>query len=174
MARKLPTVAKQEDLVRYLKVWNNQLSPLVKRIPAAKIPWGFNVEGKRGGIYLTWRPVSGADGYEIQRSDTYDMTLPESNSVFFLRAGVENTAYFDAISPTSGGTGTVRKYYRIHSTSGDARRPQSVKGLWSSVLSDETIDPTDTTTSRTAVYDTATNDETQARIAKFLGNRIYY
>lgn len=169
MARILPTITKQEDPARYLKVWERRLQPLVRRIPAARVPWNFSAEGRRGGVYLTWRETIGADGYEIERAESVDML---TNPFKILLSGVLNVAHFDAVSPTSGGTGTVTRYYRIRSTSGSLDRPQEIRGLWSSVISAQTIDPTDTTTTRNPNFDLETDDDWQSRVRKI--NRIYY
>lgn len=160
--RKLPTIRHASQLVPYLKRWQKIIDPSLARPVKLKSPWRFRATRKRGGNLLQWATVTGADGYEILRSDTPDFSSP---LVIPIRSGVQN-AYFD---PVGGSPET--KSYKIRATSGTLSVPHTVKGILSGIVTSTSIDSTDTVTAESTTLDTTTDDEIQA-IASRLDGRF--
>ena len=130
------------------------LRPL-RRAFVPRIPWNFMAEGKTDGILLTWEPVSGADGYEILRSDTgnFSNSIETTDNVLTIAlSSGQQDSYFDALGATS-----VTRYYMIRATAGTISSPHSVKGPLSGKISQ-------TSGSGTTTSDTTTTDESQVAI----------
>lgn len=161
----LPTIRSPQDFIREVKKWQTKLNPLVTSPRTPPAPFNFAGTRARGGITLAWAQVNGADGYEILRSDNGDFSNP---TIIPIRNPAQ-TSYFDAFT-TAGGTGTVTKWYRIRATNGTFSQPGSAKGVLSGIVKQTSIDPTDTVTAASTVFDQSTTDKTQA-IANW-GRRI--
>ena len=152
--RSLPTATPSTDINQTLASWQTQLRPLIQNVAPQATPQNFNVTNSRGGLTLSWAPVSGADGYEILRSLNGSFTddlqiIPIKN--------VNQSSYFDPL----GGNSTTA-HYRIRSTSGTAANPQSQRGPESGVVRHTSIDAADTKSVPVTMFDNATTDITRA------------
>jgi hypothetical protein len=118
----LPTITNQAQMLQYLQIWRQQLNPVVSSPPKLRSPFNFRASSPVGtvGIQLQWEPVPGADGYIIEFSSTGDFS--GANTLVAIHSGTQ-TSYFDNI-----GTASVKRWYRIQTTSGTASQPQSVEG----------------------------------------------
>lgn len=156
----LPTPTSIQDVPRILKKWQTQLNPLLTKVKTPHAPFNFQAASARGGIQLSWKSIPGtdADGYQIQRSDSGDF----SNPTVFTVAGANQATFFDSLGGTAGGTGSITKWYRIRATNGTQANPQSVLGILSGIVTNSSIDPTDTSTASTTVFDTSVTDRYQA------------
>ncbi len=158
--RSLPTVAPNQNLNETLANWQTQLAPLVQNVAPQATPQNFSVTNSRGGMTISWSPVSGADGYEILKSASGSFTddlqvIPVKNA--------NQSSYFDS---TGGNSQTA--HYRIRSTSGTASNPQSQRGPESGVVKQTSIDASDTKSVPVTVRDNFTTDATRANAR--LGN----
>lgn len=161
----LPSITNTQDFIRDIKKWQTKLNPLVQKPRTPIAPYNFSATRQRGGITLSWAKVVGADGYEILRSPNGDF----STATLIPIRNPSQTGYFDALT-TSGGTGPVTMFYRIRATNGTFSQPGSAKGILSGIVTISSIDPTDTVTPSSTVYDTATTDKTQTAAGR--GRRI--
>ena len=162
-SRALPTINTREQLLPYLKQWSRSLAPLLRRPTTPQAPWRFRVTNQRGGLLLEWDTVSEADGYELLKSSTPDLSVPEIISLNSAQAN----SYFDPVSGSGAGvTGT--RYYKLRATAGTETNPHSVKGLLTGIVSATSIDPADTATAGGTTFDTTTSDDTQTRGEQFL------
>lgn len=154
-ARSLPTATPTVDINQTLANWQTQLNPLVQTAAPSPTPLNFGATNSRGGITLSWSPVSGSDGYEILRSLNGSFTddlqiIPVKNA--------NQTSFFDSL----GGNSTTA-HYRIRTTSGTAANPQSQRGPESGVVRHTSIDSSDTKSVPVSVFDTHTSDSTRSR-----------
>ena len=146
MPTKLPTIARNADLLIGLKVWQRTLSPNLIRPRSFRPPFNFRASTPTAtgtGITLDWSTVRGADGYEIQRSSNGDFST--GYTIIVIYSGRQES-HFDSL----GATGTQR-WYRIRATGGNALAKHSIKGAWSSVIKATSNDGTTT-------YDGTTDD----------------
>lgn len=148
----LPTITDASQLPQYLKVWQTELAPLLKKALVPRIPWNFAITSKQGGNYATWQGVAEADGYILDISTTGDFS---TGAITVPLLGQNNTAYFDNV-PTAGGAAPAIRYYRVRATAGTTANPQSVSGRPSQVISSTAIAPNDTVTASTTTRDTTT------------------
>lgn len=156
--RSLPTATPSVDVNQTLANWQVQLNQLVKNAAPQPTPQNFSITSARGGLSLSWSPVSGADGYEILRSLNGSFTddlqvIPVKNS--------SQSSYFDSL----GGNSTTA-HYRIRSTSGTASNPQSQRGPESGVVNHTSIDASDTKSNSVTKFDTFTTDATRSLARK--------
>lgn len=138
----LPTIHSANEAPRKLKIWQQQLNPVVNQPKAPRTPFNFQASGGAAGVLgnqLSWDRVQGADGYQIQMSSTGDFS---SAQVIATLTSPVATSYFDNTVQSA-----VKRYYRIRSTSGTTNQPQSVQGIWSAPISQ-------TSGSATTSYDT--------------------
>lgn len=139
----LPTINSLDQAVSQLKVWQQSLNQVVSIPKAPRTPFNFQAAGAAAGVTgipLSWEQVSGADGYEIQMSQTGDFS---SAGIIATLPSPAATSYFDNTISTG-----AKRYYRIRATSGTTNQPQSVKGIWSAPI-------TQTSGSPTTTYDTS-------------------
>ena len=151
--RKLPTITGWSQLLPYLKLQQQSIDPILRRVAQPKVPWNFRVTKKRNGLLLDWSTVKGADGYELLRSNTADFESPVEIPI----RNWNQNSYFDSL----GGSATTR-YYKIRATAGTLSAPFAVKGPTSGIVTDTSIDSTDTTTQEATTYDTTTDDTIQS------------
>lgn len=161
----LPSIRNAQDLIREMKKWQTKLNPLVKQAATPVAPYNFAATRQRGGILLSWAATRASDGYEILRSDNGDFT----NAAIIAIRNPNQISYLDSFA-TTGGTGAVKKWYRIRATNGTFSQPASAKGVLSGVVTTSSIDPTDTVTVATTTFDTSTTDLTQTSAGR--GRRI--
>jgi hypothetical protein len=141
----LPTITSPQQILGGLKRWQQQLDPSVSLPVEPRPPWNLRITGGTALNSLSWEPVPGAGGYEIQVSQNGD----------FSNAPIIAT-------PTDGGATShvdntavngVKKWYRVRSTAGTTNQPNALKGLWSApVIS--------TSGSGTTTYDQVTHSKT--------------
>ena len=160
----LPTPTSIQDVPRILKKWQTQLNPLLSQVKTPHAPYNFQATRARGGIQLSWKTIAGtdADGYQIQRSDDGNF----SNPTIFTIAGANQGTFLDSLGGTAGGTGPITKFYRIRATNGTQANPQSVFGVLSGTITTSSIDPTDTVTPATTVFDNSVTDKYQSTAGK--------
>jgi|ERR1017187_3799453 hypothetical protein len=152
--RSLPTSTPTQDINQTLANWQIQLQPLIQNVAPQATPQNFGVTNSRGGLTLSWSPVSGSDGYEILRSLNGSFTddlqvIPVKNS--------NQSSYFDGL----GGNATAA-HYRIRTTSGTAANPQSQRGPESGPVSHTSIDAADTKSVPVTILDNSTTDITRS------------
>ena len=123
----LPTIRSPQQLIPGLKIWQQRLSRVVERPRFLRSPFNFRATGSTDGNLLEWTAVSGADGYEILRSDSADFG---GSVVTFPVDSGNQESYFDAIGATS-----IAKYYKIRATSGTRSEPHGSKGRLSAAIS---------------------------------------
>ena len=141
----LPTITSLELLIPNLKIWQHALAPTVNIPPTPRPPFNFRaVGGAVGatGVTLQWEIVQGADGYQIQSSNTGDFS---NASIIATTHELAATSWFDSTISTG-----VKRYYRIRATSGTTNQPQTIFGQWSAPISNSSG-------SNTTVYDSITN-----------------
>lgn len=155
----LPTIHSANEAPRKLKIWQQQLNPVVNQPKPAATPFNFQAAGGASGVLgisLSWNRVPGADGYQIQMSPTGDFS---SAAIIATLTSPVATSYFDNTVQSS-----VTRYYRIRSTSGTTNQPQSVQGIWSAPISQ-------TSGSATTSYDTVSGSSGNAGWNRPLGGR---
>jgi hypothetical protein len=152
--RSLPTPTGTQDLASTLASWQSQLNPTLKNAAPQPTPVNFKVTSSRGGLTLAWSPVSGADGYEILKSQNGSFT---DDLQVIPVVGGKFSSYFD-----STGGNALTAHYRIRTTSGTAQNPQSQRGPESGVVSHTSIDSSDTVTQPTTRLDQYTSDKTRS------------
>jgi hypothetical protein len=150
----LPTSTPTQDINQTLANWQIQLQPLIQNVAPQATPQNFGVTNSRGGLTLSWSPVSGSDGYEILRSLNGSFTddlqvIPVKNS--------NQSSYFDGL----GGNATAA-HYRIRTTSGTAANPQSQRGPESGPVSHTSIDASDLKSVPVTILDNSTTDITRS------------
>lgn len=171
--RAIPTITNEREMKSFLKNYQQALKSTVRGAITPIAPYNFTAKNQRGGILLSWsaltpltgsptnidsqkNKISGADGYEIQRSATGDFSPGKYISIP-LRDPSQNS-YFDAV-----GGATQTYSYRIRATNGTSRTPYSAHGLFTGVVKHTSIDSSDNATVPTTVRDNFTNSSTQAR-----------
>jgi len=122
----LPTITAMEQLLPALKIWQQQLNPVVNSPVAPHAP--FNVAAAGGaagatGITITWGVLPGVDGYEVQMSPNGDFT---NATVIATLTNLAATSTFDSTVVTG-----VKRWYRVRGTAGTRNQPHTVKGIWS-------------------------------------------
>lgn len=158
LSNSLPTIMRGVDIPRLLKTWQTKLAQAVQQqINSPRAPWNFKATSARGGIQLAWSPVDGADGYQIIRSSSGDLSNPDAT---YNLPGQQQNSYFDAL-PTSQSVPTLKKYYKIRATSGTSSNPQTVFGVFSGIVSQTSIATNDTTTAPVSTPDTTLTDGLQ-------------
>lgn len=148
--RTIPVISSIPQLLQ----WQAGLRATLKVPAATPVPANFAIASKQGGNYLTWAQINGADGYEVEISTdgNFETVLQR-----VLLPGVTATAYFDTV-PTDSGTTPTKRYYRVRSTSGTKKAPQSVFGRPTSVLGSTAIAPNDNVTASTSAVDASNRD----------------
>lgn len=141
-----------------LAVWQNALTPILKKALPPATPTNFQATNVRGGIQISWSPLQrndigkpGPDGYEILRSVDGSFTgdvqiIPVKNA--------QQTNYFDPF-----GSATTA-HYRIRATAGSASSPQAQRGPESGTVRHTSLDPSDSKSFSTTVRDNFTTDKT--------------
>lgn len=152
--RSLPTITSGQPIEQLLTTWWAHLNPLVQNARPQPTPLNFSVTNARGGLNLSWSPVTGGDGYEILKSISGSFTddlqvVPVKNR--------NQAQFFDS---TGGNALTV--HYRLRTTSGTITNPQSQRGPESGVIRHTSIDASDTTSVPVTVRDNFTTDKTRA------------
>lgn len=129
MSNSLPTITNLSNAVQYLKIWQQQLNPVVSSPKPPRSPFNLVTKSVAGttGIALSWETVRGADGYVIYYSDTGDFS---ANNVLTKITNPAQKGFFDDLN-ASGKT----RYYKIASTAGTQNAPQSVLGNTSAPIS---------------------------------------
>lgn len=125
----LPVISSLEQLLPALKIWQQAINPVINTPVAPRAPFNFHAVGGAAGatgITLNWESVKGADGYEIQSSTTGDFSTAP---IIATLTNLASTSFFDSTAITS-----VKKWYRIRSTTGTTNSPHSIKGIWSSPI----------------------------------------
>lgn len=153
--RSLPTSTGTVDVSQTLASWQSQLNPGVKNTAPQATPVNFKVTNSRGGLTLAWSPVSGADGYEILKSQNGSFT---DDLQVLAVPGANASSYFDG----TGGN-ALTAHYRIRTTSGTARNPQSQRGPESGTIGHTSIDSLDTATVPVTKFDNYTSDATRSK-----------
>lgn len=139
-----------------LQLWRASLKNTLRKVAAPTIPWNFQGVTKQGGNYLTWTPVKGADGYEIDIATSADFSALIQLKTFNSQT---DAAYFDSV-PTQTGAAPAARYYRIRATSGTIAQPHSIKGRSSGAVGPlVAIAPNDTTTASSSSGDNSTSDK---------------
>jgi hypothetical protein len=146
--RSLPTPTGVQDQSSTLAAWQSQLNPLVANVAPQPTPSNFSVTNARGGLQLSWAPVSGATGYEILKSQNGSFT---DDLAVIPISGASNTSHFDSL-----GGASQTAHYRIRTIAGDARGPES------GVVSHTSLDSADSASTPTTVQDKFTNDKVRS------------
>ena len=126
----LPTISRQQDVLPGLKLWQQRLNGVVKRIVRLRAVFNFKATTSTAlanSVFLEWEPLKDADGYIIERSDSGDFSVPVRLP---LIKGGNAASFLDNV----GATG-LTKFYRIIATSGTVREPHAVEGIPSAVIS---------------------------------------
>lgn len=152
--RSLPTVTPTQDINQVLANWQTQLAPLIQSALPQPTPLNFSATNSRGGMTLSWSPVSGSDGYEILKSA--NGSFSDDLQIIPIK-DANQSSYFDS---TGGNSQTA--HYRIRTTSGTTANPQSQRGPESGVVKQTSIDASDTKSVPVTVRDTFTTDKTRA------------
>ena len=153
MAVNLPAASSYQALLQTLQTWRTTLGQVLNSASVPSIPWNFRLTQIRGGLQLDWAAVKGADGYQLLRSATGDMSSP----TVIVLGSPQQTTYVDTFAnPT-------KMYYKIQATAGTQSQPHSVIGNPSGVVSGTSIDASNTTTTPTTVYDNTTNQKSQTK-----------
>lgn len=128
----LPAIESNDQIISTLRLWRQQLNPVVNQPSRRRTPFNFRASSVAGalGILLSWENVRGADGYTIYYSANGDFS---ARSVLITLKDSAQISYFDNI-----GTSGVKRYYRIASTAGTVNQPQSVIGIQSATISQTT------------------------------------
>lgn len=145
----LPTIHSAKEFPK-LKIWQQSLNRVIDQPKAPRTPFNFQASGGAAGVLgnsLSWDRVLGADGYQIQMSQTGDFSFA---AVIATLTSPVATSYFDNTVSSS-----VKRYYRIRATAGTTNQPQSVQGIWSAPISQ-------TSGSATTSYDTVSGSSGNA------------
>lgn len=156
--RSLPTVSPNQPLEQTLANWRTQLNPLVENATPQATPLNFGVTSARGGLNLTWSPVTGGDGYEILKSANGSFT--DDLQIIPIK-DINQTKFFD---PLGGNAQSAS--YRIRTTSGTRANPQSQRGPESGPVVHTSIDASDTKSVPTTILDSFTTDKTRSMARK--------
>lgn len=161
--RSLPTYTPNQDLATVMANWQTQLAPGVQNVAPQATPLNFGITNSKGGLALSWSPVSGGDGYEILKSS--NGSFSDDLQVIPVR-DVNQSSYFDSV----GGNAQTASY-RLRTTSGTASNPQSQRGPESGVITHTSIDTSDNTSTPVTYFDQFTTDKTRAlaRIGNYGG-----
>lgn len=152
--RSLPTSTGTQDINQTLASWQTALNPGIKSTPPQPTPYNFSVTNSRGGLQLSWSPVSGADGYEILKSQNGSFT--DDLQVISIK-DANRSNHFDSTGGNAQGAS-----YRIRTTSGTPQNPQAQRGPESGVVKHTSIDAGDTNSVPTTLFDNYTTDKTRS------------
>jgi hypothetical protein len=138
----LPTITSPQQILGGLKQWQKQLDPSVSLPVEPRPPWNLRITGGTASNSLSWEPVPGAGGYEVQVSQNGDFSTAP-----IIATSSDSSATLHVDNTIANG---VKRWYRIRSTAGTANQPGLLKGLWSApVIS--------TSGSGTTTYDQVTH-----------------